>query len=145
MSGATFYVDASIIAGLVLGDINVEPILAALTDDISLTYSAFGFGEAVPATSTRTRAERGGDDDAAERIRHLHRVVADWKRVDVTSGDLDRGIVLTGRASLALKFPDAIHIAIAERLDHLLLTLDQQQHRAARSLRISSIFPAISG
>ncbi|WP_143023264.1 MULTISPECIES: PIN domain-containing protein [Sphingomonas] len=95
--------------------------------------------------SPREPAPSTSDDDAAERIRHLQRVVADWKRVDVMPGDLDRAIVLTGRASLALKFPDAIHIAIAERLDHPLLTSDRQQYRAARSLGLSPILPAISG
>ncbi|MDF0488646.1 hypothetical protein PX554_10935 [Sphingomonas sp. H39-1-10] len=57
MSGTTLYLDAGVIAGLVLGDIDVDPILAAVTDDTSLMYSAFGFGEAVSAISARTRAK----------------------------------------------------------------------------------------
>ncbi len=53
--------------------------------------------------------------------------------------DLDRAIILAGHASLALKLPDAIHVATAERAGLPLLTADRQQERAARALGLSTI------
>ena len=142
MSGAIFYVDASVIAGVALRDIDFEYVVAAVPAETALAYSTFGFGEVVSAIAARVRAKHGSDDDAAARLQDLRIFLENWVWVDCTSGDLDRAIVLTAQASLALKLPDAIHIAIAERLGLPLLTSDRQQYRAARSLGLSPILPA---
>jgi len=142
---ASLYVDPSIIAGLVLGDIEFPPLRAAIPEDAQLVYGTFGFGEAVSAIAARTRATHGNDADAAARVAHLRQYLSGWNYTGWVPTDLHRAITFTTRASLALKFPDAIHIAIAERLGLPLLTSDRQQHRAASTLGLASVLAAISG
>ena len=145
MSAPVFYVDASVIAGIALRDIDLERLVATVPVDVAFAYSTFGFGEVVSAIAARIRATHGCDEDGSSRINDLRKFLKNWIWMDWTSGDLDRAVALTARVSLALKLPDAIHIAIAERLDFPLLTLDRQQHRAASTLGLASVFPAISG
>lgn len=140
-----FYVDASVIAGIALRDIDLERLVAAVPVDVAFAYSTFCVGEVVSAISARIRAAHGRDEDGTARLDDLRKFLENWIWMDWTSGDLDRAIVLTSRVSLALKLPDAIHIAIAERLGFPLLTLDRQQHRATSTLGLASVFPAISG
>ena len=145
MSTTFVYVDASVIAGVALGDVEPSLAISSVPKNQSLAYGTFGFGEAVSAISARTRAAHGTDEDAVARMDGLRAFLTTWQHIDWAPSDLDRAIALAGRASLALKLPDAIHIAIAERNVLPLLTFDQQQHRAALTLGLPSILAANSG
>jgi len=142
LSTTFVYVDASVIAGVALGDVEPSLVISSVPKNQSLAYGTFGFGEAVSAISARTRAAHGTDQDAIARVDGLRAFLTTWRHIDWVLNDLDRAIGLAGRASLALKLPDAIHIAIAERLALPLLTLDRQQFVAARSLGLAPILPA---
>jgi len=133
------YVDASVIAGLILSDISSEGLLASIDDGATLLHSRFGLGEVVSAIAARTRALRQTDEDAEVKIAALRDFLSDWREETCRPADLDRAIILAGRPSLALKLPDAIHVAIVERVGLPLLTADRQQERAARAIGLTTI------
>jgi uncharacterized protein len=137
------YVDASIIAGLVLGDLDAELTFAVLGRG-ELSYSRFGYGEAVAASSARARATGLDDLALAGLAKRLGAFLAGWREVPWADADLDRAIDLCGRASLAIKLPDAIHVAVAERLGIPLATGDRQQHRAARIIGLDALLVAMT-
>ena len=140
----SYYVDASIIAGLVLGDIDVDPIVASVGDGSILTYSEFGFGEVVAATSARVRATKDSDENAAAQVEALRHYMTGWHRTAWLTDDLGRAITFSARASLGLELADALHCAIAERIRLPLLTTDRQQFKAALKIGIKAYLPLIS-
>lgn len=137
MTGS-FYVDASVIVGLILGDFDVEPTFSLIADPSALTYSDFGLGEVVAAVSARARAARLTPDETTSSLTAARAFLAQWQACTVTSADVLEAIELVADPALALKFPDAIHLAIAARLGRRLLTNDHQQHRAAAAASIDT-------
>ncbi len=134
MSTRRFYVDPSVIAGLILGDLDQRDLFSIINDATLLTYSDFGLGEVVSAISARVRARHRTDEFAATKIVETRRYLERWHYEPIVSTDVIRATALVGRPSLSLKLPDAIHIATAERIKLPLLTHDRQQHAAARLL-----------
>ena len=65
MNTPPFYIDPSIIAGLILGDLDLEDLLPFLREPASLAYSDFGLGEVVSAISALVRARRARGVHAA--------------------------------------------------------------------------------
>lgn len=138
MSDARFYVDASVIAGLALGDVGLDRFQAVVPASATLTCSDFGLGELVSAISARGRAARLTDEVVALKVADLRTFLDAWRSEPLTSVDIVAATALTAKPSLALKFADAIHVAIARRLALPLLTGDHQQHRAALALALPS-------
>jgi predicted nucleic acid-binding protein len=56
--------------------------------------------------------------------------------VDVHAVDVRLGYIYVRRFDLMLRAPDALHLAIARRLDATLVTLDRRLARAAKELGI---------
>lgn len=93
---------------------------------------------ALASHARANRFDRSVFDDLTKRLAGL---LGGWDAVPVTSADIERATATVARFELALRLPDAIHIAIAERLGATLVTSDRQQHRAALALGTASINP----
>lgn len=128
------YADASVIAALALG----EPASAQIetrsetADDILV--SDFGIGKAVSAVSIALRLGRLKDEDANAIVDRLVAGFAGWAVVACETIDISRAVQLVRRFDLALRMPDAIHVAIAERLDARLFSGDERQLSAAETI-----------
>lgn len=138
MTNGKFYVDASVIVGLFLDDFDVEPTFALVAEPSALTYSDFGLGEVIAGLSARARAVRSSDVDTSRMIEAASAYLMNWQTCQVISADVAKAVDLVTEPALALKFPDAIHLAIADRLSLPLLTNDRRQHRAAAAASIDS-------
>lgn len=137
MKAPRFYVDPSVIAGVILGDLDGFTS-SVLRDATALVYSDFGLGEVVSAISARIRAVHGSDELGAAKIEAMRLYLDRWQRELLISSDLLTATDFVGRPSLALKLPDAIHIAIARRIGLPLLTNDRQQQAAATALHLAT-------
>jgi uncharacterized protein len=63
------------------------------------------------------------------------------QRVEISAVDFDRADSILRRLDLPLVTPDAIHIAIAERLGATLVTFDQRMAASARALGMAVATP----
>jgi uncharacterized protein len=57
--------------------------------------------------------------------------------VEIRSADAQLTYIFARRFELALRAPDALHLAISRRLDATLITLDRRLAAAARGLDIA--------
>jgi len=64
-----------------------------------------------------------------------------WICAEVQPDDIAAATKLVGRFELNLKLPDAVHIAIAQRLDCTLVSSDRTQLTAARKLGLAIADP----
>ena len=119
--------------------------VAVIPAAATLIYSDFGFGEVVSAISARVRTVRGSDRLSAEKLAAVRAFLGGWSFERLLGSDLAVATDLAGRPSLALKFADAIHVAIAQRLHVPLLTCDRQQHRATQALALVAQLLQTSG
>jgi uncharacterized protein len=62
-------------------------------------------------------------------------------REEITSADIDAATRILRRLEVNLRTPDAIHIAIARRLEATLVTFDRSMAAAARALGIAVAAP----
>jgi predicted nucleic acid-binding protein len=62
-------------------------------------------------------------------------------RAEIATGDLVLATTYIRRLDLALRTPDALHIAIAQRLEATLATFDRQMAAAARALGVAVAVP----
>ena len=130
------YLDASVLVALF-----TEDALTARADDVlrqvldTPIVSDFAGIELTSAVSRRVRTRDLSVDDA----RHAFDAFDGWVNRGVQREELRREDVALAdgylrRLDLALRAPDAIHIAIAQRLDASLLSFDEKMLAAARSL-----------
>ena len=133
-------------------------VLVAILTDEPLSQTAFDTIRAndhFPMVSDFCRAEcsatfaklaRTGKRSSGN-VDHLHRVLDLWaltvgEPVLITSRDVEEAALSTRRHDLALRAPDAIHIAATRRLGATLLTLDRGMARAAADLGVPHLNPA---
>jgi hypothetical protein len=63
-------------------------------------------------------------------------------RVDIQASDVRLAYIYVRRFDLQLRAPDALHVAVARRLDAGLVTLDRRMATAAWELGVSVEMPA---
>ena len=136
------YLDASSFATLFLEDDGFETLerwLTAMssTATSSQAFSDFGWGEFVSATSLRVRGNRLTEKAAAIVVAKARLYLQDHSLVRTRSADIAAATALVAKFDLKLKLPDALHIAIARRLDATLVTGDMRQANAAEVLGIT--------
>lgn len=140
----TLYLDASVLVALMVkedGALAVADLLDA--DERPLTTSDFARAETSAALARLVRMAILSTDQLKEALARLD----DWtsaatRHEPLSPGDVAAANRLVRQPELALRAPDAIHIAAARRLDATLLTLDNGMTRAARALRLPCINPA---
>jgi len=108
-------------------------------------YSDFGFGEVVSAIGVQLRTRRADAAEGAEAVATLGELVDAWRHEALIGADIVRATAYLQHFALGLRLPDALHIAIAERLGLDLITADRRQAAAARALGVSVRTPLNEG
>jgi predicted nucleic acid-binding protein len=133
------YLDASVLLPILIE----EPMSAAvdaflLAGGQEFVVSDFAAVEVAAALSRLVRTGRLAASDAAARLADFEI----WRAATTSPGeihaaDIRLAYAYVRRFDLALRAPDAVHLAIARRLDVPLVTLDRRLAAAARELDIA--------
>jgi uncharacterized protein len=135
----TCYLDASVMLPILIK----EPASAAVDAFMStvqreLWVSDFAAAEAASALSRLVRIGRLQATDGAARLSDFDVWrTAMTKPAEIHAVDVRLAGAYVRRFDLALRAPDALHVAIARRLDVPLVTLDRRLATAARELGIA--------
>lgn len=136
------YVDASALTASISRDEGadrVDQLFTALPEP--LLISGFGWGEFVAAVGRRVRTTAPSEPPATALIEAARGRMTSARSVATTTEDIAVPTDFVAAFSLALKLPDAIHIALARRLGATLVSTDRQQVAAARALAIACTNP----
>ncbi len=138
------FFDASVIGIILCRDTGWEALLDHLDHHVTQSLlSDFGRGEVIAAIGGRVRRKTMDSQYADEILDEFAISTASWDRVSITRGDIADATMFVARFELALRLPDAIHIATAIRIGATLLTADKQQYRAARTIGAAAINPTV--
>ena len=124
-----------------------EPTTEAVYDylgaaDQELLISDFAAAELASALSRLVRMDLLTDTDASARLADFDAWRAAMSSpVDIASSDARLSYIYIRRFDLGLRASDALHLAIARRLDATLVTLDQRLATAARELGVAVEVP----
>jgi hypothetical protein len=134
----SLYLDANVIVGVILADALEDRADSALrAASMPVIVSDFALAETCAVISrryrTRTLSRRGAEEAMAD----LDRWMATGPIVlETTAADIAAATVFVRRLDLALRAPDAIHLAITRRLAATLLTFDAALAAAAGALDV---------
>ena len=135
----SFYLDANIIVALLTPDplsARADAFLRAHPD--VLIISDLGAAEFVSAVSRRVRMSEITSADGGNALVSLDNWLGRSAiRVETTAADIALADSFLRRLDLPLLTPDAIHIAIAQRIAATLVTADRQMAAASRALGIA--------
>jgi uncharacterized protein len=132
------YLDASALVSLFLQDSHSNAVRNRFRSATGpFVVSTFGMAELASAVSLRVRT---GATDARVAVAVLD-LADDWSRqaailVETAPQDVRAATTVVRRFDLALRAPDALHIAICLRSRADLLTYDETQARAAARLGV---------
>ena len=140
----TLYLDASVLVALVAREPGATTVTAVLEGtERPLVASDFAVAETSAALARLLRiGARTVDQLEGAFIRLDGWIDAATSLRTVTSADVAEANILVRNSALALRAPDAIHIAAAGRLGAVLVTLDRGMTRAAAALDLPCINPA---
>lgn len=137
------YVDASIVVALIARQSASELVDRVLLDDNDLLISDFAIAESSSALARLGRVDRWAERLTASIFEELDiwaSLVA--KPMEITSTDIADATAFVRLPGVALRAPDAIHLAAAQRVGATILTLDRGMARAADLLGVPCINPA---
>jgi len=139
------YWESSTIATLLLQQRGWEHLKALAEAPPIPCFSDFGAGEVISAIGINVRqglvdALRG--EEAAD---GLGVMLAPWRRTPLIEADIARAARYLRHFALGLRLPDALYIAVAERLNLQLVTADRRQYAAARALGVAAHNPFDEG
>lgn len=135
------YLDTSALASFLLGDANgplVRDFVAREAPTLAVGDLAAAEFAAVVSREVRT----GGFDEAGGRdvLRTFDAwLAASAEALPTDPADLRVAVHFVRRFDLALRAPDALHIAVCHRLGVPLLTFDARQAAAARALGVAVV------
>lgn len=135
----SLYLDASALLPLFIDEPRTNQAHESLRGNV-LIISDFALAEFSSGVARRTRAKEISDSDAAS----VYAASDAWvlnatRRETLMPRDVNVAISLVRRLDLALRAPDAVNIAIAQRCAATLLTYDARMARSARSLGLTVI------
>jgi predicted nucleic acid-binding protein len=105
-----------------------------------LIVSDFAAAEFASGISRHVRTRAMTADDARSVFSEFDEWAArEAERVGMTSSDIAHAEMFLRRLSSALRTPDALHVALAHRMNASLLTFDKTMAAAARLLGIEVI------
>lgn len=137
------YLDASALVSLVFAEGRLGTFVDLMfRQKARLLMSDFGRAEFASAVSMRVRQGTLAPSEAAELLAWFD----DWqptaiRLVPVRRGDVREATRLVERFELKLRAPDALHVAVARRLDASLVTFDLRQAAAATALGLVVVGP----
>lgn len=138
------YLDASVIASLLLNEPGSQKVVAALRPfGRRCIVSDFASAEVSSAVAKRVRMGRESAKIANARLLAFDRFKADFPdRATLAPNDVSTAERLVRAFELKLRAPDAIHAAVCLRHNYQLATLDTNLAYAARLLGVACINPA---
>lgn len=139
------YFDTSALVSLWCRDSHFKTLDKWLVDaGPRLIISDFGRAEFISALSQRIRVGLLSQPDAIGLIGELDVDDPAVTKVEIESRDLALAAEYVMHFDLALRAPDALHLAVCRRLGATLVTFDERQHQGARSLSIPVVDFAVS-
>ena len=133
------YLDASVLLPTLIAEPSTEAVYDRLgVYDRELLISDFAAAEVASALSRLVRMALLTGADASARLADFDA----WRAamslpVDIRASDARLAYIYVRRFDLRLRAPDALHLAIALRLDATLMTLDRRLATAARELGLA--------
>lgn len=138
------YLDASVLMPTLVQEpatVGVKAYLVSIGHE--LLVSDFAAAEVASALSRLVRMGLLDGADAAARLGDFEIWrAATASPVDIHAADARLAYALVRRFDLRLRAPDALHLAIARRLDANLVTLDRRLADAAAALGVAVTVPA---
>jgi predicted nucleic acid-binding protein len=133
------YPDASVLLPTLIAEPTTEAVYDCLgADGRELLISDFAAAEVASALSRLVRMALLTDADASARLADFDAWRAAMSSpVDTAVSDTRLAYIFVRRFDLGLRAPDALHLAIARRLDATLVTLDRRLATAARELGVA--------
>ncbi len=139
----SIYLETSVLLPILIAEPTTEAIYDWLcADGQELLVSDFAAAEVASALSRLVRMALLSEADASARLADLDA----WRTamsspVDIAASDARLAYIYARRFDLALRAPDALHLAIVRRLDVALVTLDRRMAAAARELGMAVEVP----
>lgn len=139
----SLYLDASVILPRVVEEAGSEAVrVYLLAKDEERLVSDLAAAEVASGLSRLVRMKMMSAGEAEEHLGDFEIWrAATSSPVDLHAADARLAYVYVRRFDLRLRAPDALHIAIARRLDATLVTLDRRMAYAARELGIAVDLP----
>lgn len=138
----TVYLDAAVVVPLLLHEQDEDSIVEWLDSTPTLMLSDLAAGEVAAAVHRAVRDGRMPADRLASSLGDFDGWRAsDCSPVSHVSQDIRIAADLVRRFELALRMPDAIHLATCSRLGLTLATRDRRILRAALALGIPAVRP----
>ncbi|MBU1345970.1 MAG: type II toxin-antitoxin system VapC family toxin [Alphaproteobacteria bacterium] len=138
------YFDASAVAAMLLNERSSQGVVSVMNEtDRDVVVSAFCIAEVSSAISRLLRMKSHSREQAERLLSLLDRwtdVVSELTEIE--SADFSRATELVRTFDLKLRAPDALHLAVVERLDARLITLDRNLATAARAVGVETHNPA---
>ncbi len=130
----SLYLDANILVALMTSEPLSERADEFLRNNPqALIVSDFAAAEFASAIARRVRTQETTVEDAQKDLTEFDVWVArSTERIDLNTRDIATATVYLRRLDLTLVTPDALHIAIAGRLEATLVTFDRAMASAAR-------------
>lgn len=135
----TVYPDVNVLVALFVADpLNdqAEKAMRDLRDDLIVSNFSIAEFSAVIARRVRTR-DLSGNEARAAFAQFDAWCAAYAQTMDMEDRDLSTATIWMRRLDLALRTPDALHIAIAQRAGCRLLTFDRAMAKIARTLGLA--------
>jgi predicted nucleic acid-binding protein len=138
----SLYFDASVLVTLFVIDpssAGAESFLSAHPEIVIV--SDFGVAEFSSAVARRVRTRDLTPEDGQRAFSNFDTWVARSAYQEITTADIDAANRVLRRLDVNLRTPDAIHIAIAQRLEATLVTFDRSMAASAHALGIAVATP----
>ena len=139
------YLDTSVLLPTLIAEPATEAVYGFLgAYEQELLISDFAAAEVASALSRLMRMAIPTDADASARLADFDAWRAAMSMpVDIGASDARLAYIYARRFDLGLRAPDALHLAIARRLDATLITLDRRLATAAREMGIAVKVPEV--
>ena len=133
------YLDTSILLPTLIAEPMTEAVYGYLgANRKELLISDIAAAEVASALSRLVRMALLTEADASARLADFDAWRAGMSLpVDIGASDARHAFIYVRRFDLGLRTPDALHLAIARRLDATLVTLDRRLATAARELGVA--------
>lgn len=139
----SLYLDASVLVALfVIDPANARAAAFLASQPAMIFVSDFGAAEFSSALARRVRMHHLTREDALLAFEHFDTwTTRAADRREITTADIAAADQILRRLDVNLRTPDALHIAIAQRLDATLVTFDRGMAAAAGALGVAVAIP----
>lgn len=139
----SLYLDASVLVALFVIDPASASAAAFLASRPAvILVSDFGAAEFSSALARRVRMRDLAREDGLLALEHFDTwMTRAAGRQEITTADIGAADQILRRLDVNLRTPDALHVAIARRLDATLVTFDRGMAAAARALGMAVAMP----